>query len=724
MSTIVPPSYRPSVSVLSRLVCGLSLALFLLSLNLPATARLWGAHHLLFTPPWVTFSVIACFVVLILSPSKWLASAGEWIGQTLWASEKRKQVRIHLLVAAACSFLFWIFRSSTFLLGDGQVLINSAAVVKSRTTVLEILDLALQTRNPLSTFIYFLASQAGQAFLNLEREVVFQLLSCIAGSVYVFLILRTLDWFAASPLQRTSIFLLLMGNGAIALFWGYVEYYPLLYLSSFAYAVATIRMLTFKTTLLVPSLLFVLTVLLHFTGIVLLPSLIYALFARMKSNVVGKLLQPKWVITGVAGSVVLLAALLYFSGEYQLRNYVVPVVSLDVRNTYTLFSTEHLVDILNALWLLAGPLFLGFLLMLRWREIRERVADNKFVFLLLIVFYQQLFVFLGNTDIGFARDWDVMLSMGSGILLLVSFLVANAERHVDSDRLFSHAVLRLSLFTVTATIPWIAVNASEGASIDRFESLLQMDKEFVGDYRTAYGYEMLSILHRERGRTSKELEALRRAMEASNNIRFYENAVIALNRTRLEEIDPSFLVQIIRRFHQEVVRENRQEKSAYYLDHLNMYYVSLRLLRERGNCSEALPFYQEALEKGVPHAGYAWLGVGQCLEEQGEWEKAYEAFQHVAVESLDIVSRDLESMGRVFLKANDVVRAGLVAKRALEQGSASEELLVRFLELSVKMGHRKEGLAVLSEYRRFYPDGRLKDRVAKLERHFSGKVKE
>ncbi|GEM_PF-6137171 len=722
MNAIAPASFRMPGSVSSRLVCGWSLAFLIVAMNLPETSRLWGANHLLFTSPWVTTSTISLLVILLLLPFNRLALAGEWIGEALWGVEKRKKIGFHLLVAVVCSSVFWTFRSSTFLLGDGQVLINDAAVVKSRTTIFEILDLALQTRNPLSTIIYFLASQAGQTFLNLERDVVFQLLSCIAGGVYVFVLLRVLDSFAASPILKSSLFFLLVGNGALALFFGYVEYYPFFFLSSFAYAVATIRMLKFETTLLVPFLLFVLTVLLHFTGIVLLPSLMYAVLARTKSNVVRKILQLKWVGSGILGSVVCLAAILYLSGEYQLRNYVVPVVSLDVRNTYTLFSGEHLLDVLNALWLLAGPVFLGLLLMIRWKGIRELPGDRRFVFLFLLAFYQQLFVFLGNTDIGFARDWDVMLSMGSGVLLLVSFLFTEGTGSDGSDRLFPQVLLRLSLIMVTTTIPWIAVNASERSSIKRFEALLEMDKEFVGDYRTAYGYEMLSILHRERGRTSMELEALHRAIETSNNIRFYENAIIAINRSRLDEIDSSFLIQIVQRFHQEVVDGWRQEPSAYYWDHLNMYYVSLRLLREKGNCAEALPFYHKALEKGIPHAGYAWLGIGQCLEEQGKWEEAYKAFRHVAVDSLDIVGRDLESIGRVFVKANDVVRAGRVVDRALAEGVASEELLLEFLQLSAKMGNRTGGLAVLSDYRRMFPDGRLKDRVAMLERQLLGKV--
>ncbi|MBI3579251.1 MAG: hypothetical protein HY089_07565, partial [Ignavibacteriales bacterium] len=378
------------------------------------TLRLWGLNQLFYfsTPFRISFTI---FVLLFASAA--LFSFPFSLSFRLEKIFSANNGFLPALFAGIISLpIFWYVRSSTQLLGDGQVLVNDAAVVKSSTSFMEIVSLALQTRTPLSTTIYFLIAQYGQVWfgwlgwLGLSRVVLFQGISCVAGAVYVY----SVFWFTGKifkdrPSRIIAISLLLF-QGGIELYFGYIEYYTLVHLAIFLYCASAILSLRSEGSLVIPILALMAAIALHQLGVLLIPSYLYLIAQKKGGGALQRWLNAKNVFLALGGLVVLFGAAYFLTGEYQLRRNFLPIRSLDVTVSYTLFSWNHLVDFANLLFLVS-PLAMIIMLRLPTSRVKVDWNDTGLVFLLLATACSMGFSFVANTDIGFARDWDVMLCM-------------------------------------------------------------------------------------------------------------------------------------------------------------------------------------------------------------------------------------------------------------------------------------------------------------------------
>lgn len=671
------------------------------------TTRVWGINHLQFLPSEWTPILGAGFLLLVLLPGTILQKAAEKISLLLWPSDHRRKWMTHSLFGLIVFALFWLFRSSTLLLGDGQILVNDAAAVSADSSFAELAGFAFRTRTPLSTFLYFLAAQIGQFQLGLDIRSILQLLACATGAVYGVTLLWFLGWLTNSSQARVAGLGLLLFHGAMVLFFGYVEYYTLFFFSTFLYVALSIRSLTQSKSLWLPGIVLLLGMALHATGAVLLPSFLFLILARYGSETLTKKLRPSVVLMGVGGVFALVLAWWFLSGEYVLRGNFLPVVSLDVRNSYTFFSMEHLLDYANMLLLLGGVAFISVLALFAGRRVKLSLNDPSNLFLIVVVLFQQAFVFAANTDIGFGRDWDVMISMGMGLLILALVVVKGSA---EGGTMTGTDSLRLSGALFLTVLPWIALNASGESSTRRFESLLRMDESFVGDYRTAYGYEVLAIHWRDRGNTRREREFFVKATEASDNIRFYENAIISLNSSG-DTPDPLLLTRIARRFHRQVLTAGVDTSSLQFQDHLSMYYVALRMMRETGLCADAFPMYREAIHGGLPGIGYALLGIAQCTAAMGERDKAARLYKDLDTTGLDIVPKDWEYMGEVFLAAGEFSRAVRAFEQALAKGHATEATYFGLYNGFLRVGDKEKALQVSSVYLQTFPQGQFRGEI-------------
>ena len=688
-----------------RLFLALYGIVFLCCSRLDPSLRLWGINHLHFLPSGFSYLVAAGFLLLVLLPDRILRWVAETIDQKLWPRSVTSRWMAACVAGLGALVLFRLSRSDTRPWGDGQILVNDAGGMGRSTGISDIMGMALQTRTPLSTLIYFLTAQTGRFQLGLDVITTLQLISCFAGGVYVIAVLRFLGWATGSARVRIAGLGLLLFPGAIMLSFGYVEYYPSFFLSTILYASLALRSISQSKSLLLPGVVLLLSILLHAAGSVLIPSFIFLLLVRYGGESVRNLTQPKGVMIGVLALLLLVLAWWFLSGEYELRGSFLPLVSLDVRNTYTLFSYEHLLDYANMLLLLCGAgLLFGTLLLIR-RGAVSVLRSPSFLFLIVMTVFQQLFVFSANTDIGFGRDWDVMISMGAGLLLLLFVLIREGD---EKEVVAGSDAIRFSGAMLLTVLPWIAINASGESATRRFESLLEMDKQFVGDYRTAYGYEVLAIHWRERGHPLREQTFLGKAIEASDNIRFFENAVISLNGYEGRP-DPELLTRIARRFHRQVLAAEADTSSLQFQDHLSMYYVALRMMRENGLCADALPMYREAVSGGLPSIGYALLGIAQCTAEMGERDKAAEMYKNLTTSGLEIVARDWEYMGEVFLEVREFARAAHAFEQTLAKGNATETVYFGLFEAFLGMGDKENAQRVSLAYLRTFPQGQFRE---------------
>lgn len=671
------------------------------------TMRLWGLNQLLYfsIPFRISFvAVILLFTSVSLFP---FSSASSSRFEKIFSANNSF---LPALFAGAISLpIFWYLRSSTQLLGDGQVLVNDAAIVKPTTSILEIVTLALQTRTPLSTVIYFLTAQYGQAWFGLSRVVLFQGLSCVAGAVYVY----SVFWFTGRifknrPSRIIAISLLLF-QGGIGLYFGYIEYYTLFHLAVFLYCASAILSLRSEQSLVAPTFILLCAIGFHFLGVLLIPSYLYLLAQRRGKNFLQQWLDAKGMLIALGGLVVLFVIVYVLTGEYQLRKNFVPLQSLDVTLSYTLFSRSHLVDIINLLFLISPVAIIIVLGTIRFRSNFDW-NDPAVLFLFLAAICSMGFSFVANTDIGFARDWDVMLCMSSSMILLVAFI---ASKILETDSKISFFI---AVSSILLALPWVLLNSNRDASVRRFEHLLSMDRTVIGDYRTAYGYEMLSIHFRQEGQPDLEREYLGKAIEASDNMRFHENLVVSFNRSGVSLQDTLLLTKVIERLHADITDKSKDKTLLFYKDHLNLYFVSLRFMRELGFCHRTERYYKEAIAADVPDIGYAYLGLGQCLAEKGDYLSALSYYDRVKLGTLQIVPRDLQLMAQTYYASAQYRRAKEVFELLLKQAPEDEEAVFGLGMSLFKLKDYPNAQIVFKKYLEDFPHGRRFGEILSLLR--------
>lgn len=695
--------------VVPSIVVGLAVLMVVRQVTalLPLTARLWGINSFGYLPFWAQALLTVSSLALFLPALRQLL----WTQCLTWGSDLRvflRRMRISptFLIALLAIPLFWVLRVRTFLLGDGQVLINDAAIVQGSSTITDLIGWSLQTRTPLSTFLYFLSAQLGQQLLHLTIPVTFQLLACLAGGLYVFAVLQWVPRVFVLPVHRVLARCLLLFHGGILLYCGYVEYYTFFHLSTTLYCLFGISALRNQTTLFWPSVFFVLSIGFHLVGVVLFPSFLLLLLARIRSPRAQTLITLNYVTSAIVASVVLFVLVYVGTGEYQLRRHFLPVQSLDVDVHYTLFSPEHLLDLVNAAVLLSSPALLAALSLTAKRIRVELLHRRDILFLLTVVVFQGLFVFLANTDLGFARDWDVTASMSVGFLLLAVLIF----EHLLAKPADSSIAISLGGSALFLTIPFVIVHADETRSIDRFRDLLQMDRKVVGPDRIAYGYEMLAIHFRQRGDRTNERSSLVHALEVHDNLRFYENLMISFDRNGVREDEFNNLLAVVRRFHRELIARKADSTNLKYADHLTMYYVGLRLLREHGLCSVAQPLYEEALQEGFPRREFAYIGLGECSLIRGDTLQAVRYYNQAQAVS-DLVKRDLLLMGNAYFAIGQYEHAADLYTRALAGDEQDEAALFRCALAYLHAHRRQEAQKYFLLYLERFPQGRYRDQT-------------
>jgi hypothetical protein len=469
-------------------------------------SRLWGFNHLsYFSLPFrMTITAMGILLCLPLISKLLFKTRG-------WFSFPRLQFSRNLLYLfiSFFSFIFFgYFRTSTYLLGDGNLLVG---------TLSQGINPMLISKEHLTLLIHFYLYQFLNNFLGWDVRTTYALVSCLSGAVFVFLLLKFLDLLKLNSFTKGLYFLFFLSMGSSQLFFGYLEDYTLHYVSVFAYIVFGMRYLGGQGSLLILSLLCLLTIGFHNQGMVIIPSFIFIIlyaFGKRKKNVL-QFLKFRHVTGGIILSLLIMFVIYLIMGFYEKGTIFVPLFhSFGEADSYTLFSFTHLLDILNQQFLISSA---GIILLLIVIIPSLRIIDwdsPSLSFLVLIGFYYLLFNFIINHDLGMARDWDLFAASGLGYSVLAVFLV---KKMVDNREALEKLGIILAGTAVVSAIPWFWVNYDEGRSLNRFKNLLVVDRD-----RSAYGYEILSIYYREKGMIDGSIDALKNSIEVSpENHRYY-----------------------------------------------------------------------------------------------------------------------------------------------------------------------------------------------------------
>ncbi len=578
-------------------------------------------------------------------------------GVFTWTAERFSQINRYLLysgISLLSLVPFWLLKAKTPLLGDGYL----------RAGELQF-GVLLSITQPLDFYLHLLVYRLS----GFDGYTTYGILSCLAGGLYVFLILLLADILGRDGKEKLFIFLILATLGSTQLFFGYIESYSFMYVGILAYIFFGIRYLQGKGAFLWAGLFLLLAASFHLSALFVLPSLFYLAFARPLGPSGSKNAGVKFANMVVLFCVVFVIG----AGLHLLRTYAMkesPGSFLIYpfgggEGFYSFFSLAHLLDFLNH-QLLVSPVSLVLwtvLLVLLWREINFR--ENVVRFLIWITTCSFGFALLADPKLGYARDWDLFASCGLGVTLLGLHLTVNLLR--DRPKAASgagpeRAVLRgdgaamdlkritllLVVTSLVSTLPWILINATEGKAVARFGDLLKIDEN-----RAAHGYETMACYFRDKGEHEKTIRLWKNAIAINPIPRYYAvlgNAYLRVKRydEALEVLEKSIGMAPNRRGIQYSHRslgvclsaKGRYDEAISHLriaidlapGRADFHYIMGNILGKAGRYEEAVPYFETTLGLNPAEINsYKLLGIAFArMGKKEEAERYLETYLRLA----------------------------------------------------------------------------------------------
>lgn len=259
-----------------------------------APAYMWGVHFYHFFPVWIGWVLsLTIFALLIPGLNEFLYERLEIVAKKIKTPfTKLGENKTFLIVSLLSLPIFWIFRTRLYLLGDGYFRIQDLPEGK------------LHLAEWLDGFIHLaIYRMMNKLIPSWTPELTYSIISILCGGLFVFLSLKLSSLLGKNGFQKVLIFFFLVSLGSMELFFGYVESYSILQVALLIYILFAVLYLSGKTSILPLLLALVISIGLHISSLVFIPSFIYLLWESIRGTKGEKLSSGiKNTTTPVGGS--------------------------------------------------------------------------------------------------------------------------------------------------------------------------------------------------------------------------------------------------------------------------------------------------------------------------------------------------------------------------------------------------------------------------------------
>jgi tetratricopeptide (TPR) repeat protein len=564
---------------------------------------LWGTHFYGFFPP------VVLVVALVATVAGALAIDTRLRRTEAPASPRRDtaaaaRVGVPLVLGALAGMIFWVFRIRHTLLGDSGPLSHNLPLGE-HTHPRQ--PLSLMLHHQVYQWTHRLFESAGRSRQEVAYDTV-ALNSVVAGALFVpvaIALARQLVWKpdgaqdrpGATRAMTTSVAVaaaLLLAQGYIQLFFGYVENYTWFALAFALFLWAGLAYLRGQVPLVLASLTLAVAIGLNFSGIVLLPALaLLAGWGLLRPATRGAAIRDSVatvaILLGLQTALALLGGFSAVEGFRYMWDLVVRGEATDHTLTY-LVSGAHLRDFFS-FQVLMGP-FAGFLFVpaMLHRLTGGRSRDARVLFLVAAALPAFAASWLyGDSIQGIPRDWDLfapfaLLYTAAGIHCLAS----TPMRPTVTNRLLALATA-VSLFH---TGSWVGINTSVERSLERYATL-PLSR---GRPQMTIGYWYLTHGQTDRARQWFERSV---AIYPGNNTAQYQLGLFAMDARRFDEAVQRFAI----------ATRSRPDKANYRL-------ALVDALVMAGHPEAAAPELERLLDAEPGRADY-WACYGIVLSGLG-----------------------------------------------------------------------------------------------------------
>jgi tetratricopeptide (TPR) repeat protein len=575
-------------------------------------------------------------------------------------------------------------------------------------------DSAIKWTEPLESFLHLQAFRLAKSLLSLDAQTVYAILSCVAGSIFVFFSFLFADLLVhthflgkersrlkiPSKAGKILVFLILISMGSVQLFFGYVEHYTFLFLGVFGFLFLSLAFLKRspkdsspkdpaqsrqkagldasreEIKLIFPLLSFVLALLFHVSALYLLPSLFFLFWV---TNERSKFHKTKRLLLGIfAVFFLVILFLVYKKYSWSVPPIFVPLIHDRYSGPgYTLFSLPHLLDFLNQ-QLLVSPvgliLILAFLICKKWRAL---FMDRTSRFLLIVALSQLLFNFLIDPALGASRDWDMLSTAGLGYTILGLYLLLKFFK----DKIkFEYLTMILVVTSIYSTIPWIALNSCESKTIQRFRNLLLIDPK-----KSQNGHFVLVKYFKDLGQEGEVEKENQVQREVLPELPLIAEGKEFLVKGELDSAEAKLLLA-----------KELAPRLATVHDNLGMVYFAKREL------IKAESEYKQALKLASFVAG-SYLGLANVYAVKGDMESAFELYKKAAFLKWPH-PEPYYNLGLIYFRKGELNKAEDLFKQTLKWEPDFEDAYVGLGNVYKEKGKFQEAIKMYQSAMRLKPE--------------------
>ncbi len=591
---------------------------------------MWGINHLQFLPSIFTYLYWAVVVIVIYLmfapiPIQFFDKVFSKVDNLLWG----KRISPKLLFIIFCTAIFYLFRVETHFLGDGYFLLNVFGLDKAYTN---------NWIEPGSILLIKNIQQLLGGYSTKTALIAFQGISIVSGFIVLLNFISIIGKICDNSKTRIFGFVTLCFSGNMLLFFGYVEYYPLLWAAAVTFINISLCFVLEKKLFWFLILLLLISMSMHLQAFYYLLGLIFLCIYKQNSDKIISIFEKKFTyITISILTVGVLVLILLNILNIKFAQIFLPFYEGKQHYPdYSILSFKHILDLLNlSILIFPGVITIIILYLLRFKE-----NSNGFITKLLILFSIGSLFFLVTIDpvLGLARDWDLM-----SLTLLTPCLLAVYKLKDDRNLLTVRTVTIYIILTSFITFSYLSVYTNVFSSEQRTFSILKH-----------YG-------NKDRGGWVAYTKRLRDKNR-------YNTAVIEMNRffPEYEILNQVYDLMNRKKYSKAfVLAKKLVDEKPNQADFLQ---VLATLYSKKGQYDKAESLYKKALVTKKYHVIYNELG--QLYQKQRKYQEALKVFKeaHRLSPKTTFVS---EGLGLTYIYLKQYNMANLVADSLFIQNKNS-----------------------------------------------------
>jgi len=250
-------------------------------------------------------------------------------------------------------------------------------------------------------------------YLGWSVKLSYQVLSSVAGSVFIFLLLSY--WSMLCPYKPSIPFILCMCGGYMQIFFGDTENYTLTAVWIMGYFLASALFSRKKVSIILPSILLAIAITFHLLCLFLVPSWAYLwvkAWKREKKHL-------SFIAIGAIVSIIVSTLLFFHFNSLPLRNLWFDSHLFGhgghVLSNLVKPSMSYYFDILNLLFLLV-PVWILIIPLVMYHRIE---LDELNIHLILASGFMMIFLLSFKAGLGVYQDWNLYANIGIPVSLLI-----------------------------------------------------------------------------------------------------------------------------------------------------------------------------------------------------------------------------------------------------------------------------------------------------------------